>query len=136
MALCLKPQDYKSFVWEKKRYYIWMPLNEFSGLVFDLEGKFYQFIRPLPKTCKIENNGNDRMNLAPGCRVICGKKIRRLHLTCVSCLYKMVWTGKIPNLIPMSTPYLLLNRTDRKFARLKNSLRKPLLSISEFLSFI
>jgi len=134
VALRLKPQDYESFVWKKERYFVWMPLNRWAAIVFDLQGNFYQFISPIPKDYKPKNNGDNGFALA--CRAVCGKPIRRFHITCAACLYKMVWEGKISNIIPMGQPYILFNRKGRKFARLKNRLRKPLLSISEVLSLI
>jgi hypothetical protein len=39
------------------------------------------------------------------CQELCGHRLKRWHASCFTCIYRKVWTGKIPSLIPLKMLY-------------------------------
>lgn len=114
-----------------KHFFVFLRINPCSAILIDCKGRYWQYIAPLTKPVTGKNNFG-----AFPCQKVCKKNIRRPHLFCVGCIYRRVWTGKMPNLFRVKPPYVLFTRYGRKQERIKNMVSKKLQSIVEFLSYL
>jgi len=67
------------------------------------------------------------------CQVLCGKKLRRPHLSCLTCRTRRAYLGKMPNRIEVRL-YVLSIWKHRRWARVKDALLKRLLTLCEVLA--
>lgn len=116
---------------EGKTFFVFMRINPCSAILIDCKGRYWQYIAPLTKPIV----GKNKFGAFP-CQKVCKKNISRPHLFSVGCMYRRVWTGKLPNLFRVKPPYVLFMRYGRKQERIKNMIRQKLLSIVEFLSYL
>lgn len=65
------------------------------------------------------------------CRPICGYDLRRVHLTCLRCRTRRVFTGEVSEKIELEDAYTILIAKNRRFARVKSVLLKYTLSFCE-----
>jgi len=67
------------------------------------------------------------------CQVLCGKQLRRPHLSCLTCRTRRAYYGRMPNRIEVDL-YVLNIWKHRRFARAKDAILKRLLSLCEVLA--
>jgi hypothetical protein len=68
------------------------------------------------------------------CNDVCGHpEMKRPHLTCISCRFRRIIEGKMPNRIRVD-PYWLFIWLDRPQSRVKGELLKRVLTLAEFLA--
>lgn len=91
------------------------------------DGRFYQ-VWQLPKQV-----GQKVPHGTLPCQDICGNKLRRVHVTCLTCRARKVLRGELPSYYRIGV-YFLTWREDRTLARLKGLLLKKLLTFAELLA--
>lgn len=67
------------------------------------------------------------------CHYSCNITHGRIHLTCLSCRYRKWYKGSIPDMIRLRR-YCYFDWVDKPHARIKNIIRKKLLTVVEMLS--
>jgi hypothetical protein len=71
--------------------------------------------------------------LSPECVDLCGYELRRPHLTCGCCGWRLLKEGKIGP-VEACTPYFLTIMSDRGHRRLKRWALKKLCSMAEYVA--
>ena len=95
-------------------------------IVNDETGTYQEFT--VPKTII-----KDTRLLSPYCTQLCNYNLHRPHFTCLTCRFRRVYEGKMPNRIPVKI-HMVFVRLDRKHSKLKNMIIKKLFTLIEFLS--
>jgi len=67
------------------------------------------------------------------CQVLCGKRLRRPHLSCLTCRTRRAYYGRMPAEIEVRF-YMLTIWKHRRFARVKDAILTRLLTIAECLA--
>jgi len=75
-----------------------------------------------------------RMSFGFPCRSLCGKNLRRPHLTCLYCATRKAYYGKGYKRVRFIHTYILNIDRERRFAKAKDILLKKLLTICEMLA--
>jgi hypothetical protein len=68
------------------------------------------------------------------CRPICGYDLKRVHLTCLICRARRVFSGKMSEKVELEDAYTIFIAKRRHLASVKSILLRRLLSICELLA--
>jgi hypothetical protein len=95
----------------KKENKLFMQMGEYSRVVVDNDGQFWQEFR-FPR-------GHDSSSSLFGlnCRWLCGYDLKRVHAGCLVCRLRRAWLGKMPSRIQVR-PYIVFARQDSSYGRL------------------
>jgi len=104
---------------------LWMKLSNHSMVCIGEDGHFYQVF-------KIEAPAKPGSGPMP-CQSLCGHRLRRPHITCLTCRARKVWLGQLPKMFHIGV-YILTWREGRRFQAVKQPILKKLLTIAEFLA--
>lgn len=76
----------------------------------------------------------EKLSFAFACRTLCGRDLRRPHLTCLYCATRKAYYGKGYRPVRFIDTYILNIDRERQFAKAKSLLLKKLLTICEMLA--
>ena len=102
-------------------------LNENMIIAVDERGQSFKVLT-LPESKPVR-----RHRFSPKCVDLCGYELRRPHLTCRCCGWRLLKEGKIEPVEPC-TPYFLTIMHDRKHLGIKRWLLKRLCSAAEYVA--
>lgn len=107
------------------------PRNEDGSILLNLT-----LLHDLPNGKVYIDQFNEYWNVFSGpkkdCHFRCNIARDRPHLTCLHCRYRKWVKGELPDMIRLRR-YCIFDWVDKPNARLKNIIRKPLLTLAEIL---
>lgn len=113
---------------DNKDYFPFMPISKFAMIVADTKGNsyiYYHFEELKPRPNRLGSMV---------CQPLCGHRLKRFHVSCFRCGYRLAWLGKIPRLRRLKMIYTVYIPADLKLAKLKDIFRKFHFTMSELLS--
>jgi len=111
-----------------KDYYPFIPISKFAMIVANNKGESYIYYH-FEGVKSIPNKLGSMV-----CQPLCGHGLKRFHLSCLRCGYRLAWLGKIPRLRKLKMIYSIYIPADLSLARMKDVLRKACLTPAELLS--
>jgi len=116
------------------RYDVVLPMGIRLLMLKRDSGKLYELFLMPRKIRSTVRSALERGKHGLSCQLFCGHRLYRVHLSCLNCRIRKILQKKMKPLYPISSWHIITIRADRRFARARDLLIKPLASLIEFLA--
>jgi hypothetical protein len=106
-------------------------LTENYAVAVDKNGASFA-VYTLPEKDPLPRSWWQKLLLVPECNGLCGFNLKRRHLTCGVCRFRLLKEGKLQPIVPV-TVYFLAMGQNRRFEKLQGWLGKKLLALVEYI---